>query len=210
MGETLHSVGIDVGTSTTQLILSRLTVENRANAYAVPDFTIGDREILYRSPIHFTPLRSATELDAAGIRQIVAEEYRLAGIQPQRVSTGAIIITGETARKENARAVLDSLKEFAGEFVVATAGPDLESVLAAKGAGAERFSAQTGKTVLHMDIGGGPQRRTWRRWWSVWFRPWRLRQGCGRERFPPTCSPIGAFPCRRGRSPCPSLAVWRI
>ena len=130
MGETLHSVGIDVGTSTTQLILSRLTVENRANAYAVPDFTIGDREILYRSPIHFTPLRSATELDAAGIRQIVAEEYRLAGIQPQRVSTGAIIITGETARKENARAVLDSLKEFAGEFVVATAGPDLESVLA--------------------------------------------------------------------------------
>lgn len=57
--------------------------------------------------------------------------------------------------RENARAVLDSLKEFAGEFVVATAGPDLESVLAAKGAGAERFSAQTGKTVLHMDIGGG-------------------------------------------------------
>lgn len=82
MGETLHSVGIDVGTSTTQLILSRLTVENRANAYAVPDFTIGDREILYRSPIHFTPLRSATELDAAGIRQIVAEEYRLAGSSP--------------------------------------------------------------------------------------------------------------------------------
>ena len=67
MGETLHSVGIDVGTSTTQLIFSRLTVENRANAYAVPDFTIGDREILYRSPIHFTPLLSATRLDAAGI-----------------------------------------------------------------------------------------------------------------------------------------------
>lgn len=151
----LHSVGIDVGTSTTQLIVSRLTVENRANAYAVPDFTIADREILYRSPIHFTPLRSATELDAEGIRQIVAEEYRQAGIRPEAVSTGAIIITGETARKENARAVLDSLKEFAGEFVVATAGPDLESVLAAKGAGAERFSAQTGRTVLHMDIGGG-------------------------------------------------------
>ena len=89
MGETLHSVGIDVGTSTTQLIFSRLTVENRANAYAVPDFTIGDREILYRSPIHFTPLLSATRLDAAGIRQIVAEEYRLAGIEPQLVSTGA-------------------------------------------------------------------------------------------------------------------------
>lgn len=155
MGECLHSVGIDVGTSTTQLIFSRLTVENRANAYAVPDLAIEEREILYRSPIHFTPLRSATELDASGIREIVAEEYAKAGIRPETVSTGAIIITGETARKENARAVLESLKEFAGEFVVATAGPDLESVLAAQGAGAERFSRKTGKTVLHMDIGGG-------------------------------------------------------
>ena len=82
MKEQILSVGIDIGTSTTQLIVSRLTVENRANAYAVPDFTIADREILYRSPIHFTPLRSATELDAEGIRQLVAEEYRQAGIRP--------------------------------------------------------------------------------------------------------------------------------
>ena len=62
---------------------------------------------------------------------------------------------GETSRKENARAVLDALSDFAGEFVVATAGPDLESVLAAKGAGAVDYSQRTGKTVLHMDIGGG-------------------------------------------------------
>ena len=71
------------------------------------------------------------------------------------MDTGAIIITGETSRKENARAVLDALSDFAGEFVVATAGPDLESVLAAKGAGAVDYSQRTGKTVLHMDIGGG-------------------------------------------------------
>ena len=71
------------------------------------------------------------------------------------MDTGAIIITGETSRKENARAVLDALSDFAGDFVVATAGPDLESVLAAKGAGAVDHSAATGKTVLHMDIGGG-------------------------------------------------------
>jgi len=71
------------------------------------------------------------------------------------VDTGAIIITGETSRKENAKAVLSALSDYAGDFVVATAGPDLESVLAAKGAGADTFSAETGKTVLHMDIGGG-------------------------------------------------------
>ena len=155
MDESLLSVGIDVGTSTTQLIASRLKVVNRAGAFSVPELEIGQREILYQSPIHFTPLRSDTELDAEGIREIVAREYRRAKLQPEQVATGAIIITGETARKENARAVLDSLKEFAGRFVVATAGPDLESVLAARGAGAERFSRQTGKTVVHMDIGGG-------------------------------------------------------
>jgi len=155
VGESLLSVGIDVGTSTTQLIVSRLTVENRANAYAVPDLDITGREILYESPIHFTPLKDAVTLDAPAIREIVAEEYQNAGIQPERVKTGAIIITGETARKSNARLVLENLKAFAGAFVVATAGPDLEGVLAAKGSGAVRWSAQTGKTVLHMDIGGG-------------------------------------------------------
>ena len=51
--------------------------------------------------------------------------------------------------------MLEALSDLAGEFVVATAGPDLESVLAAKGAGAVGYSEETGKTVLHMDIGGG-------------------------------------------------------
>ena len=71
------------------------------------------------------------------------------------MGTGAIIITGESSRKENAARVVESLSELAGDFVVATAGPDLESVLAAKGAGAVEYSRKTGKTVLHMDIGGG-------------------------------------------------------
>ena len=77
------------------------------------------------------------------------------------MNTGAIIITGETSRKENARAVLESLAGYAGEFVVATAGPDLESILAAKGAGATDYSERTGKPVLHMAIGGGTSNLAW-------------------------------------------------
>ena len=94
-------------------------------------------------------------MDGDGIRAIVAKEYQEAGIERQAVDTGAIIITGETSRKENAAAVLAALSDFAGDFVVATAGPDLESVLAAKGSGAVAYSEKTAKTVLHMDIGGG-------------------------------------------------------
>jgi len=151
----LLSVGLDVGTTTTQMILSRLTVENKASSFAVPDMAITDRQILYRSEVVFTPFKSGQLVDGAAIRDWVKAQYDLAGISRERVDTGAIIITGETSRKENAREVLSALSDFAGEFVVATAGPDLESVLAAKGAGAVQYSRETGKRVLHIDIGGG-------------------------------------------------------
>ena len=151
----LISVGLDVGTTTTQLILSRLKVENRASGFAVPQMAITHREILYRSEVIFTPLKDQQLVDGEAIRNWVAGEYEKAGIRQSNVDTGAIIITGETSRKENARQVLSALSSFAGEFVVATAGPDLESVLAAKGAGAVEASQKLNEPVLHIDIGGG-------------------------------------------------------
>ena len=155
MSETLTSVGLDVGTTTTQLVVSRLQVENKASSFAVPSMEITSRQVVYKSPVHFTPLLSGELVDGDGIRNIVAREYEKAGLCREAVDTGAIIITGETSRKENAAAVAAALSDYAGDFVVATAGADLESVLAAKGAGAVLWSEQTGKTVLHMDIGGG-------------------------------------------------------
>lgn len=155
MSERLLSVGIDLGTSTTQMILSRLRVENQAAAFSVPRMEIVKREILYRGGIHITPLLSADTIDGGAIRQIIAKEYEKAQVRPEDIQTGAVIITGETARKENAEQVLQALRDFAGEFVVATAGPALESVLAAQGAGADRLAARLGQYVLHVDIGGG-------------------------------------------------------
>ena len=155
MSEQLLSVGLDVGTTSTQLVVSELRVENKASGFAVPEMEITQRKVRYRSPVYFTPLLEGKLVDGAGIRRIVEEEYQKAGISREKVDTGAIIITGETSRRENARTVLSALAEYAGDFVVATAGPDLESILAAKGAGAVEYSRQSGKTVLHMDIGGG-------------------------------------------------------
>ena len=155
MSDRLLSVGLDVGTTSSQMVLSELTIENRAGSFAVPEMEIADRKILYKSPVHFTPLLRGDLVDAEQLRQMVDEEYRLAGITKEQVDTGAIIITGETSRKENAGAVLNALSDYAGDFVVATAGPDLESVLSAKGAGAVAISEKTGKRLLHMDIGGG-------------------------------------------------------
>ena len=155
MGNILRSVGLDVGTTSTQLIFSELTVENRAGSFSVPEMEISDRKVLYKSPIHFTPLLSGELVNGEALRRIITAEYEAAGITRDSVDTGAVIITGETSRKENAETVLRELSGFAGDFVVATAGAALESVLAARGAGAVSLSTETGKTILHMDIGGG-------------------------------------------------------
>ena len=155
MAESLLSLGLDVGTTSTQMVLSRLTVENKASPFAVPSLEIVGREVIYRSKVHFTPLIREALVDGEALKELLRQEYGLAGIRPEQVDTGALIITGETSRKENAAAAARALAEFAGEFVVTTAGPDLESILAAKGAGAVELSEKTGKPVLHMDIGGG-------------------------------------------------------
>ena len=155
MHEVILSVGIDIGTSTTQLIFSRLTIENRASSYTVPRISIVDKEVVYRSQIYFTPLKSATEIDAEAVKKIVRDEYQMAGMTPADLKTGAVIITGETARKQNANDVLEALSDLAGDFVVATAGPDLESVLSARGAGTDAMSKEERMAIANIDIGGG-------------------------------------------------------
>ena len=155
MHEVILSVGIDIGTSTTQLLFSRLTNENRATSYTVPRIDIVDKEVIYRSNIYFTPLKSATEIDAEAVKKIVRDEYKAANMSPADLRTGAVIITGETARKQNANDVLAALSDLAGDFVVATAGPDLESVLSARGAGADTLSKERRMAVANLDVGGG-------------------------------------------------------
>ena len=102
MSEHLLSVGLDVGTTTTQLIVSELTIENKASSFAVPDMEIANRKILYKSPVYFTPLLDESHVNGEKIREIVLSEYEKAGISRDCINTGAIIITGETSRKENA------------------------------------------------------------------------------------------------------------
>ena len=110
MADSLLSVGLDVGTTSTQMVVSRLRIQNRASSFAVPELEISEREILYQSPVYFTPLLEEKRMDAAALREIVEREYRSAGIRREDVDTGAVIVTGETSRKENAAAVMEALQ----------------------------------------------------------------------------------------------------
>ena len=155
MRDELLSVGIDIGTSTTQVIFSKITIVDMSSGFSVPRIEITDKKVLYRGNILFTPLLSPTEIDMRGVRDIVQAEYKAFGARPDDVKTGAVVITGETARKQNANEVLKHLSEFAGDFVVATAGPDLEAIIAARGAGADDYSSVHSTVAVNYDIGGG-------------------------------------------------------
>lgn len=149
------SVGIDIGTTTTQLVISRLTIKNTAPGSSIPRMEITGKEVLYRSEIYFTPLFGHEIVDSEAIAAIVAKEYGKAALTPDKIDTGAVIITGETAKKENARKIAESMAGLAGDFVVATAGVNLESVLAGKGSGAAAYSKQRHRVTVNIDIGGG-------------------------------------------------------
>lgn len=155
MTEEIISVGIDIGTSTTQLIFSKIFIENMGTAFTAPQIKIIGKEVIYRSEIYITPLETETKIDSKKVKEIIEEEYRKAQISYDSVSTGAVIITGDTARKENAKEVLESLSGMAGDFVVATAGPDLESIIAGKGCGAYTYSDDNNTSIVNFDIGGG-------------------------------------------------------
>lgn len=152
---TILSVGIDIGTSTTQVIFSRLTFKNSAGYFAVPHIAIVDKAVVYKSDIYMTPLKNQVMIDGERVRDIVAGEFKKSGYTPADTQTGAVIITGESARKENSEIVLRELSDFAGEFVVSTAGPDLEAIIAGKGSGARQYSIDYQCTVANLDIGGG-------------------------------------------------------
>lgn len=148
------SIGIDIGTTTTQIMLSRLVLENTAGSFELPSIKITDKQILYRSRIYFTPM-DGDRVSAQGIRELVDYEIGVAGFSKEQISSGAVIITGESSSKENAKEVLQYISEYSGEFVVETAGPELEGVLAGYGAGAANASSLLHSTVVNFDIGGG-------------------------------------------------------
>lgn len=149
------SVGIDVGTSTTQVVFSKLQMDNAGGYFSVPRVAIVDKEVVYKSEVYMTPLKTDVLIDTDALRDIVAAEFRKAGYRPEDTDSGAVIITGESARKENSDAALKSLSDFAGDFVVSAAGPDMESLIAGKGSGAWQYSMDHHCRVANLDIGGG-------------------------------------------------------
>jgi len=151
---TLSSVGIDIGSAGTQVIFSRLHMRRMGEDLSSRYFVV-KRETLYESPVALTPYASDVRIDEDALGRIIDEAYSSAGIHPDEVDAGSVILTGEALRRENAQAIGEVLAETGGEFVCATAGHHMEAMLAAYGSGAAKVSHDRGMRVLNVDIGGG-------------------------------------------------------
>ncbi|MGE0629437.1 MAG: ethanolamine ammonia-lyase reactivating factor EutA [Hyphomicrobiaceae bacterium] len=150
----LTSVGIDVGSSGTQVIFSRLHLRRMAEDMSSRYFVV-NRETVYQSPVALTPYESETRISDVELGRILDEAYAGAGLSPDDIDTGAVILTGEALRRENAQAIAATVSDKGGDFVCATAGHHMESMLAAFGSGAAKASLDGDRRVLNVDIGGG-------------------------------------------------------
>jgi len=150
--KSFNSVGIDIGSTTTQLVFSRLALGFVEEKHK---YDIVEREITHLSEISFTPFDDAYDIDIEGLSKILSTAYEDAGYSPDDIDTGAIIITGVAALRHNAERILNLFADQMGRFVCATAGPNYEAVLAAHGSGAVELSDRGLKTVMNVDVGGG-------------------------------------------------------
>ena len=146
----LTSVGVDIGSSTSHLVFSRLELTLEGSRYRVTK-----REILNESQILLTPYVDETRIDVEALGAFINDQYKNAKIRRDEVDTGALILTGVAVRRRNARAIGELFAQEAGKFVAVSAGDGLEATMAAHGSGAVAHSGKIGGVVLNMDIGGG-------------------------------------------------------
>jgi ethanolamine utilization protein EutA len=146
----LVSVGVDIGSSTSHLVFSRLRLERLDSRYVV-----AERTVLHESEVLLTPYAADSTIDAVALRTFVDAQYALAGVKPDLIDSGALILTGVAVRRSNARAIGDLFAAQAGKFVAVSAGDALETTLAAMGSGAAARSIREACCVLNIDIGGG-------------------------------------------------------
>src|ERR1700733_3309834 len=140
------SVGVDIGSSTSHLVFSRIVLERLDSRYVV-----SERETFYASDILLTPYSAENTIDADALGAFIKKEYEDAKVDPDEIDTGALILTGVAVQRKNARAIGDLFARQAGKLVAVSAGDSLETTMAAYGSGAVARSASERNRILNVD-----------------------------------------------------------
>ena len=144
------SVGVDIGSSTSHLVFSRIVLERLDSRYVVTE-----RETFYQSDILLTPYAAEDTIDADALGAFFEKQYENAMVDPDEIDAGALILTGVAVRRSNARRIGELFACQAGKLVAVSAGDNLETVMAAHGSGAVARSIREDAAVMNVDVGGG-------------------------------------------------------
>jgi len=146
----LLSVGVDIGSSTSHLVFTRIVLERLDHRYVV-----SERDAFYQSDILLTPYTDVNSIDADALGAFIARAYKDAMVTPEEIDTGALILTGVAASRSNARRIGELFAREAGKLVAVSAGDSLETVMAAHGSGAVARSIRENTAAMNVDVGGG-------------------------------------------------------
>src|SRR6202051_2605831 len=144
------SVGVDIGSSTSHLVFSRIVLERLDSRYVVTE-----RQTFYQSDILLTPYAADDEIDADALGAFMPRPDANAMIDPDEIDAGALILPGVAVRRSNARRIGELFAAQAGKLVAVSAGDSLETVMAAYGSGAVARSIRDEAVVMNVDVGGG-------------------------------------------------------
>jgi ethanolamine utilization protein EutA len=146
----LTSVGVDIGSSTSHLLFSRLQLQRQDSRYVTTS-----RQLLYESDILLTPYLDENTIDGGALGDFIDMQYHAAELRREEVDTGALILTGVALLRRNARTIAELFAQEAGRFVAVSAGDNLEATMAAHGSGAVALSEHGNRGVMNVDLGGG-------------------------------------------------------
>ena len=127
------SVGVDIGSSTSHLVFSRIVLERLDSRYVVTDA----RDLLpVRHPAHALFAQART-IDADELGAFIEQQYQDAKVDPDEIDTGALILTGVAVRRQQRprdRRIVRRARP--ARWSRSSAGDNLETVMAAYGSGA--------------------------------------------------------------------------
>lgn len=146
-------IGLDFGTTTSSAVVATASLSQSGVTGRNELSQLCER---YRSEMVFTPLDENDHLDDRELERLLDTWLAAGQVRRQDLFGGGALLTGLTARRRNASAVVQLVRRRLGEALIATADdPRLESWLAFMGSCAGLSRARPGQPVLNLDIGGG-------------------------------------------------------
>lgn len=154
----MRLVGLDVGSTTTSLIIAAARM---ARNCVTGRNELGDVEPLFRPDPVFTPFHGET-LDIEELTKQLDRWLDAAHLDPTTVTSGGALVTGLAARSANADSIKQLVKQrFQESVVAATDDPCLESWLAFMGNALGLSRAEPKRPFINLDIGGGTTNVAW-------------------------------------------------